>query len=100
MLYVESRKSFKARSEKNLFICRVQKTLGKLISLLSATNGHSTKFLTAGTLTYGCPHGGLLPSVSVLPSVFFLVYRVFFFNTRQRVYLPSAIILPSVFFFQ
>ena len=43
MLYVDSRKSFKARNEKNLFICRVQKTLGKLISLPSAGKKHSAK---------------------------------------------------------
>ena len=55
MLYVESRKSFKATREKNLLFteCKkktlgklislpsAEKTLGKLISLPSATNGHS-----------------------------------------------------------
>ena len=55
MLYADSRKNFKVRREKkliylpsakkysvNLFICRMQKkTLDKLISLPSATNGHS-----------------------------------------------------------
>ena len=53
MLYVESRKHFKARSEeKNLFICRVQKTLGKLISLLSVGKKHSTNlFLCRVPLT-------------------------------------------------
>ena len=42
MLYVDSKKSFKVRREKNLFICRVQKkTLGKIISLPSAKEKHS-----------------------------------------------------------
>ena len=67
MLYVESRKSFKVRREKNylftelkkhlanLFLCRVlKKTLGKLISLSSATYGHSANVPTDGTRTNGC----------------------------------------------
>ena len=46
MLYVESRKSFKVRREKNLFICRVpKKTLSKIISLPSAKEKQSANLL-------------------------------------------------------
>ena len=78
MLYMESRKSFKVRREKNLFLCRVPNkytrqthffaecqiiTLGKHISLPSvSTKGHSANVLTDGTRTNGCPRGGSLPS--------------------------------------
>ena len=45
MLYMDSRKSFKVRREKNLFICRVQKTLSKIISMPSAKEKHSANLL-------------------------------------------------------
>ena len=41
MLYVDSRKSFKARSEKKYLFAECKKTLGKLISLTSAEKKHS-----------------------------------------------------------
>ena len=74
----------RSEEKKNLFICRVQKTLGKFISLSSGDKKTLSKLffvechqrtldklLTAGTLTDGYARGGLLPSISILPSVFF-----------------------------
>ena len=72
MLYVESSKSFMVRREKNKIICRVP-------------NSYTRQ-------TY------FFAECLVLPSVFFLVYRVSNFAECFLHRLPSAIILPSVFF--
>ena len=71
MLYVESRKSFKARREKNLFICRVQKkTRGKIISLPSAKRKHSAnKYTRQRNIFAECKYLALGKEIC-LPSVF------------------------------
>jgi len=72
MLYVESKKSFKVRREKNKIICRVP-------------NSYTRQ-------TY------FFAECLVLPSVFFLVYRVSNFAECFLHRLLSAFILPSIFF--
>ena len=112
MLYVDSRKSFKIRREKKLiYLPSAKKTLGKIISLPSAKEKHSANLLLRRvplTDTRQTPNGRhtswrmstwqFFAECLCFAECFFLVCRVFFFSTRQRVCLPSAIILPSVFF--
>ena len=113
MLYVESRKSFKARKEKNLSICRVpKKTLGKIISLPSTKGKHSTNLLLCRvplTDTRQTPNGRhtnwrmstwrCFYQVSLFCRVFFLSLSSGLFSVLGKdIGMPSAIILPSVVF--
>ena len=86
MLYVESRKSFKVRREK------------KLVSLSSAKQIHSTNIFLCPVLNNYTRQTYFFAECLVLPSVFFLVYRVSNFAECFLHRLLSAFILPSVFF--
>ena len=92
MLYVESRKSFKVRREKNLFLCRVPNKytrqtnfFAECICLSSVSaNGHSANVLTDDTWT-NVVHVAVLCRVPSFCRVFFFsgllsakLYRVFF----------------------
>ena len=111
MLYLGSRKSIKARSEKNLFVCWVpKKTLGKIISLPSAKEKHSANlFLCRVPLTNtrqtskGQHMNGRMSMWRFFCQVS-LFYRVFFPNLPSGLFsalgkdigMPSVVILSSV----
>ena len=113
MLYVESRKSLKVRREKNLFICRVQKTLGKIISLPSAKWKHSTNLLLCRvplTDTRQTPNGRhtnwrmsmwrFFAKCLCFAECFFLICRVVFFQHSAKSLVCRVPLFCRVWFLQ
>jgi len=103
----------RSKEKKNYLFAECKKTFGKIISLPSAKEKHSAnlllcrvplmdtgKLLTAGTLTDGCPRDGFLLSVSRLPSVFFLVCRVVFFQHSTKRLVCRVPLFCRVWFLQ
>ena len=112
MWYVESKKSFKIRSEKKTYLfAKCQKTLGKIISLPSAKEKHSASLLlcrvslmdtrqtTNGWHTkWRMSTWWFFAKCLCFADCFFLVYRVVFFQHLAKILVCRVLLFCRVWF--